>query len=111
MPDLSPDRIAPDIDFRRDFADLFDVAGKVFFLPGGYGGIGEAAAWALAMRGAKVAIAGRSGDKAATLAESLRTEGFDALGLAHGYDRCQPDPRCDRCGGWNVSGASTDWSI
>ena len=38
-------------------AGLFRLDGKVAFVPGGYGGIGEAVAWGLAHHGAKVAIA------------------------------------------------------
>ncbi len=38
--------ITPVIDFSTELADLFDVKGKVAFLPGGYGGIGEAIAGA-----------------------------------------------------------------
>lgn len=60
-------------------ADLFGLQGRVAYLPGGYGGIGEAIARALAAAGARVAVSGRSADKAATLAASL---GGEALGLA-----------------------------
>lgn len=65
-----------------DTAGLFDLHGKVAFIPGGYGGIGEAAVWALAGRGASVAVAGRDADKAEALAERLRAAGMEALGLA-----------------------------
>ena len=34
------------VDFVRALAGTFDVAGKVAYVPGGYGGIGEAIAWA-----------------------------------------------------------------
>ena len=56
----APERIAPVIDFRNELTDLFDMKDKVVYLPGGYGGIGEACAWALCLHGAKVAISGRS---------------------------------------------------
>ena len=74
--------ITPRIDFTRELSNLFDLKGKVAYIPGGYGGIGEAAAWALAIAGAKVAVSGRDESKAQELAAALRTEGYDALGLA-----------------------------
>ena len=61
---------------------LFDLAGKVAFIPGGYGGIGEAIAWGLARHGASVAIAGRDHAKADALAARLRAEGLTAFGCA-----------------------------
>ena len=74
--------ITPRIDFTLELSRLFDLKGKVAYIPGGYGGIGEAAAWALAIAGAKVAVSGRDESKAQELAAALRTEGYDALGLA-----------------------------
>ena len=74
--------ITPRIDFTRELSGLFDLRHKVAYIPGGYGGIGEAAAWALAIAGAKVAISGRDERKALELAAALRAEGHDALGLA-----------------------------
>ena len=61
---------------------LFDLRGKVAFIPGGYGGIGEAIAQALARHGAKVAVAGRNAAKAEALAARLRETGMVARGLA-----------------------------
>jgi gluconate 5-dehydrogenase len=61
---------------------LFDLAGKVAFVPGGYGGIGEAIAWGLALSGARVVIAGRSLEKAQALAAQLTAAGFEAAGTA-----------------------------
>jgi len=75
-------RITPKIDFEFELGGLFDLAGKTAFLPGGYGGLGEAIAWGLAQRGAKVAIAGRDRKKAAALATSLKDAGHEALALA-----------------------------
>ena len=46
-------------------ASLFDLQGRVAFVPGGYGDIGTAIARGLALAGARVAVAGRSADKAA----------------------------------------------
>lgn len=45
--------ITPRINFTRELAGLFDLKGKTAYVPGGYGGIGEAIAWALAMAGAR----------------------------------------------------------
>lgn len=56
--------------------------GRTAYVPGGYGGIGAAIAWGLARAGARVAIAGRSKDKAQALAAELRAAGHEALGLA-----------------------------
>ncbi len=75
-------RITPQVDFAKALADPFDLSGKVAFLPGGYGGLGEAIAWGLALRGARVAIGGRSRTKAAALARRLAAAGHDAIGLA-----------------------------
>ncbi len=71
--------ITPKIDFTSELSGLFDFTGQVAFLPGGYGGIGEAIAWGMALRGAKVAIAGRNGAKAEALAQSLRDAGHEAF--------------------------------
>lgn len=77
-----PDRVTPVVDFTRALSGLFDLAGKVAYLPGGYGGIGEAMAWGLAQRGAKIAVAGRDRRKAEALAARLTSAGHDALGIA-----------------------------
>ncbi len=45
------DKITPTIDFINELSDLNDVKGKVAYVPGGYGGIGEAIAWGLACSG------------------------------------------------------------
>ena len=74
-------QITPVIEFSTELADLFDVKGKVAYLPGGYGGIGEAIAWGLAIRGAKVVISGRSQEKAEKLANQIRTSGYNARGI------------------------------
>jgi NAD(P)-dependent dehydrogenase (short-subunit alcohol dehydrogenase family) len=74
--------ITPAIDFKKELAPLFDLAGKVAYLPGGYGGIGEAMAWGLALRGAKIAVSGRTKTKAEAFARRLREAGHEAIGLA-----------------------------
>jgi NAD(P)-dependent dehydrogenase (short-subunit alcohol dehydrogenase family) len=62
--------------------ELFSLEGQAAFVPGGYGGIGEAVAWGLAQAGARVAIAGRSREKAEALASQLCAAGHRAIGLA-----------------------------
>jgi NAD(P)-dependent dehydrogenase (short-subunit alcohol dehydrogenase family) len=74
--------ITPRVDFGKELAGMFDLEGRVALLPGGYGGIGEAIAWALARHGATVLIAGRSSTKAAALARTLRAAGHRAQGTA-----------------------------
>jgi NAD(P)-dependent dehydrogenase (short-subunit alcohol dehydrogenase family) len=73
---------APSSSAPPNFGDMFDVKGRVAYIPGGYGSLGEAIAWGLAQRGARVAISGRNGVKAEALAAKIRNAGFDALGLA-----------------------------
>ena len=75
------EQITPDIDFTSELSGMFDLQGKTAFLPGGYGGIGEAIAWGLAMRGAKVAVSGRNRDKAEKLADQLADKGHRAIGI------------------------------
>lgn len=70
-----------EIDFAQAVGGMFDLAGKTAFIPGGYGDIGRAIAWGLALSGARVAIAGRNRDKAEALAAHLRDAGHDALGI------------------------------
>jgi gluconate 5-dehydrogenase len=74
--------ITPRIDFTRELAGFHDLRGQAAFVPGGYGGIGEAIAWALAMAGASVMIAGRSAAHAEKLAALLRAAGHAAQGVA-----------------------------
>ena len=74
--------ITPKIDFEHELKGLFDLQDKVAYLPGGYGGIGEAIAWGLAMRGVKVVVSGRDQDKADRLATQITGAGFNAIGLA-----------------------------
>jgi NAD(P)-dependent dehydrogenase (short-subunit alcohol dehydrogenase family) len=65
-----------------DSVALFDLTGRCAFVPGGTGDIGQAVAWTLARAGARVAVAGRDGTRAETLAAALRAAGHDALGFA-----------------------------
>lgn len=75
-------RITPDADFSRVLRGLFDLKGKVAFVAGGYGGLGEAITWGLAQGGAKVVIAGPSKAKAEALARTLVRAGHAAAGIA-----------------------------
>jgi NAD(P)-dependent dehydrogenase (short-subunit alcohol dehydrogenase family) len=74
--------ITPRIDFKSELAGLFRMEGQVMFIPGGYGGIGEAVAWGAALAGATVVIAGRDAAKGAALAGALTEAGFPADSLA-----------------------------
>lgn len=75
-----PGSLTPRVDLDR-LDKLFDLTGKRVFLPGGYGALGEAIAWGVARHGAHVAIAGRDGEKADTLAADVAALG----GVARGY--------------------------
>ena len=74
--------ITPKVDHSAEAAAMFDLAGQVACIPGGYGGIGEAIAWTLAHYGAAVAVSGRSLEKAEAAAARLRGAGHRASGLA-----------------------------
>ncbi|MFS2036080.1 SDR family NAD(P)-dependent oxidoreductase [Polaromonas sp. CT11-55] len=74
--------ITPRIDFSTALTGLFDLSGKTAYVPGGYGGIGEAIAWGLAIAGARVAVSGRDEAKAQAVASAMRAAGHEALGLA-----------------------------
>ncbi|MEP7289741.1 MAG: SDR family oxidoreductase [Chloroflexota bacterium] len=76
------DCITPRVDFKTELEQLFDLTDQVAYLPGGYGGIGEAIAWGLALRGAKVVISGRSVEKANQLAEQLVKAGYEAKSVS-----------------------------
>ncbi len=76
------ERIAPEIDFKAELSGLSDLTGKVAYLPGGYGGIGEAIAWGMAVSGATVVIGGRRGEKSDALATRINDAGLSASGLS-----------------------------
>lgn len=65
------DSITPELDARQSLSNLFDLSGQVAFVPGGYGGLGEAIAYGLALQGANVVIAGRNVAKADALARDV----------------------------------------
>ncbi len=66
------------IDYTRELATQFRLDDLVAFVPGGYGGIGEAICWGLALAGATPVIVGRSAEKAEALAASVRSAGLRA---------------------------------
>lgn len=70
----------PAADFTERFRGRFDLTGKTAFVPGGYGGIGKAVAWGLALNGARIAVAGRNGAKAEAVAAELTAMGHEAIG-------------------------------
>lgn len=74
--------ITPRIDFASELSELFSLKGKTAYVTGGYGGIGEAIAWALMLAGAKVAVSGRDAGKAQALAAQLVEAGGEAVGVA-----------------------------
>lgn len=74
--------ITPRIDFANELAGLFDLHGQVAYIPGGYGGIGEAISWGLASRGAKVVVSGRNVQRANQFAQQLNDAGHEAAGCA-----------------------------
>ena len=102
--------ITPRIDFSRELSGLFNLKGKVAYVPGGYGGIGEAIAWALALAGAKVAVSGRDLAKAERWRRELRAAGHDATRPGHGRALRRQASRL-RSMPWRGTGAaSTSWS-
>ena len=72
---------AIDVDEQRaeDFASLFRLDGRRVILVGGYGGIGEVTSRLFADYGADVVIAGRSEEKARSLADELSGNGTRTL--------------------------------
>ncbi len=76
------EQITPIVDFSTVLSDMFSLRDKVAYIPGGYGGIGEAIAWGMAMHGAKVVVSGRSKEKADKLADALKEAGHAAAGVA-----------------------------
>jgi NAD(P)-dependent dehydrogenase (short-subunit alcohol dehydrogenase family) len=58
------------------------IAGKVAYVPGGTGGLGQAITEGLAAIGARVVVGGTDSAKVARLTESLRSKGYEAQGVA-----------------------------
>ena len=74
--------ITPRINFNTALSGMFDLKGKTAYVPGGYGGIGEAIAWGLVIAGARVAVSGRDEEKAKAVAAAMTEAGHDAIGIA-----------------------------
>ena len=64
-----------------DLSDFFGLENKTVFIPGGYGGLGRTLSVALGKMGANVIISGRDGEKAEGLAQEIRGNGGEALGI------------------------------
>ena len=75
------ERISPIVDWETALPGLFRLDGKVVLMPGGYGGIGEAVGWGLALAGATIIAAGRDRAKAEAFARALNDAGHQAEGL------------------------------
>ena len=61
-------------DYARLLAGQASLAGRTAFVAGGYGGIGTAIAWGLALAGARVAVGGRHRADGATARRDERDE-------------------------------------
>ncbi len=70
-----------DVDYSQELRTQFRLDGLVAFVPGGYGGIGEAVCWGLALAGAIPVIVGRTAQKAEALAVAMRNAGLQADAL------------------------------
>ena len=66
------------VDISHELAAQFRLDGLVAFVPGGYGGIGEAICWGLARSGAVAVIVGRTAQKAKALATAIQDAGLRA---------------------------------
>jgi NAD(P)-dependent dehydrogenase (short-subunit alcohol dehydrogenase family) len=64
----------------NEYANLFDMRGKVVFAAGGAGAIGAEMARALAAFGAKIAIADIQGDAVLRVTADLKQAGYSAMG-------------------------------
>jgi NAD(P)-dependent dehydrogenase (short-subunit alcohol dehydrogenase family) len=75
--------------------ELYRLDGNVALVTGGYGGIGEVVCSCLAAMGARIAIAGHNGERAAACAQSLEA---DATAM-HGRPPLR-QLRIPACSGW-----------
>ena len=87
------------------------LKGKIAFVPGGYGGIGEAVCKALARAGARVIVAGRDLRKAAALARKIKGKALalDVRDTASIEKALEPFPRIDLF--VNCAGVSREESL
>ncbi|HYT33886.1 MAG TPA: SDR family oxidoreductase [Ktedonobacteraceae bacterium] len=67
---------------RFDVQSLFDIQGQTAVITGGSGQLGQAMASALARAGVQVAVLGHHAGTAQKVAETVRSEGGSALGIA-----------------------------
>lgn len=72
----------PRPDFIAELGGRFRLDGQVAFVPGGYGAIGEAICWALALAGAVPVVVGHRAERAAALADSVRAAKLHADSIA-----------------------------
>jgi NAD(P)-dependent dehydrogenase (short-subunit alcohol dehydrogenase family) len=63
------------------YLSAHSIAGKVAYVAGATGGIGEAVAWGLAAIGARVVVGGTDSAKVERLAASLRAQSYEARGV------------------------------
>jgi NAD(P)-dependent dehydrogenase (short-subunit alcohol dehydrogenase family) len=70
------------LEAEREGLALFDMRGRVAVITGGSGELGRAMALGLARAGVQVALLGRHAETADAAAESIRTEGGSAIGVA-----------------------------
>src|SRR5688572_29461531 len=88
------------IDYTRELAAQFRLDDLIAFVPGGYGGIGEAICWGLALAGATPVIVGRNAEKAETLAGAIQTAGLRSdVALADAEDLASMRSAVDRTHG------------
>lgn len=72
--------ITPELD-PSAFAGLHTLVGKVVYIPGATGGLGQAIAWGLAGLGARVVVGGHGAAKVERLVQALRAGGHEAQGV------------------------------
>ena len=87
------------------------LKGKIAFVPGGYGGIGQAICQALARAGARVIVAGRDLRRAAALARKIKGKALalDVRDTASIEKALKPFPRIDLL--VNCAGVSREESL
>jgi NAD(P)-dependent dehydrogenase (short-subunit alcohol dehydrogenase family) len=71
----------PKLNSTSAFEGFHRISGKVAYLPGGAGGLGEAIAWGLVAIGARVVVGDMDSAKVDRLVESLRAQGHEARGV------------------------------
>lgn len=74
--------VTPRPDFVAVLADRFRCDGQVAFVPGGYGALGEAICWGLALAGALPVVVGHRAERADALAAEINAAGLRADSLS-----------------------------